>query len=158
MILIQAQACFTNILGGDGDRVTPVPIPNTEVKPICADGTTWATGWESRTLPGFLLKPLFLGAGVFLCYESTLFVAGPHTLIDGSAGVAKGPVAPHVEVVNDCDDVGPFHRTVTHHFIMVTARAPDWCQAFLRACVSKRSIRAGRPGWTWIRRQKSGLA
>ena len=31
---------------------TPVPIPNTEVKPYCADGTALETGWESRSLPG----------------------------------------------------------------------------------------------------------
>ena len=65
MILIQAHAWLYNILGGDGDRVTPVPIPNTEVKPICADGTAWATGWESRTLPGFKLNPRSSERGFF---------------------------------------------------------------------------------------------
>ncbi len=39
--------------GGDSDRVTPVPIPNTEVKPVSADGTWAVTPWESRTLPDF---------------------------------------------------------------------------------------------------------
>ena len=33
-------------------RVTPVPIPNTTVKPKEADGTAGATLWESRLLPG----------------------------------------------------------------------------------------------------------
>ena len=28
---------------------TPVPIPNTEVKLLSADGTWWATAWESKT-------------------------------------------------------------------------------------------------------------
>ena len=28
---------------------TPVPIPNTEVKLLSADGTWGATSWESRT-------------------------------------------------------------------------------------------------------------
>ena len=37
------------------ERVTPVPIPNTEVKPLIADGTALVTVWESRTLPGLLL-------------------------------------------------------------------------------------------------------
>ena len=38
---------------GDHSRgVPPVPIPNTEVKPSCADGTT-GKPWESRSLPGF---------------------------------------------------------------------------------------------------------
>jgi len=31
---------------------TPVPIPNTEVKPSSADGTARAAWWESRMLPG----------------------------------------------------------------------------------------------------------
>ena len=39
-------------LGGYIVGVTPVPIPNTEVKPYGADGTAWVTVWESRTLPG----------------------------------------------------------------------------------------------------------
>ena len=38
-------------LGDHGEGETPVPIPNTEVKPFSADGTAWATVWESRTLP-----------------------------------------------------------------------------------------------------------
>jgi hypothetical protein len=39
--------------GDHGGGVTPVPIPNTAVKPSSADGTVRATWWESRTLPGF---------------------------------------------------------------------------------------------------------
>ena len=46
------------IFGGDSGEVTPVPIPNTEVKLSSADGTTWVTVWESRTLPEFF-KPFF---------------------------------------------------------------------------------------------------
>ena len=42
--------------GGHRRRVTPVPIPNTEVKPSTADGTAWATAWESRSLPGIFLN------------------------------------------------------------------------------------------------------
>ena len=38
--------------GGYREGATPVPIPNTEVKPLIADGTAWVTVWESRTLPG----------------------------------------------------------------------------------------------------------
>ena len=38
-------------LGDHGEGEPPVPIPNTEVKPFSADGTAWATVWESRTLP-----------------------------------------------------------------------------------------------------------
>ena len=39
--------------GGYCGGVTPVPIPNTEVKPSCADGTWLETTWESRTPPDF---------------------------------------------------------------------------------------------------------
>ena len=34
--------------------VTPVPIPNTTVKQITADGTARAAVWESKWLPGSL--------------------------------------------------------------------------------------------------------
>ena len=43
--------------GGHRRGVTPVPIPNTEVKLSTADGTAWETAWESRSLPGLFLKP-----------------------------------------------------------------------------------------------------
>ena len=43
--------------GGHRIRVTPVPIPNTEVKPDTADGTAWETAWESRSLPALFEKP-----------------------------------------------------------------------------------------------------
>jgi hypothetical protein len=39
------------IVGVDGDEGTPVPIPNTEVKPICAEDTWLETAWENRTIP-----------------------------------------------------------------------------------------------------------
>jgi hypothetical protein len=39
--------------GGDSGGVTPVPIPNTEVKPSSADGTWVETPWESRSPPDF---------------------------------------------------------------------------------------------------------
>ena len=44
--------CSEKRFGSDSERETPVPIPNTEVKPLSADGTKVETPWESRTLPG----------------------------------------------------------------------------------------------------------
>ena len=35
--------------GVDDGEEPPVPIPNTEVKLLSADGTWWATAWESKT-------------------------------------------------------------------------------------------------------------
>ena len=52
----QASMCFALRMffpGGYTGEVTPVPIPNTEVKLSRANGTAGATLWESRTLPGF---------------------------------------------------------------------------------------------------------
>ncbi len=37
--------------GNDRERATPVPISNTEVKPLIADGTALVAVWESRTSP-----------------------------------------------------------------------------------------------------------
>ena len=42
------------ISGGNGERVPPVPIPNTEVKPLSADGTWLETARESRSPPDFI--------------------------------------------------------------------------------------------------------
>ena len=39
------------ITGIDSDEVTPVPIPNTEVKLISVDNTWLATAWEDRAMP-----------------------------------------------------------------------------------------------------------
>lgn len=43
--------------GGHTGGATPVPIPNTEVKPSKADATAAVRQWESRTLPGYKKKP-----------------------------------------------------------------------------------------------------
>jgi hypothetical protein len=40
-----------NEVGGHSAGATPDPIPNSEVKPGNADGTTRVTAWESRTPP-----------------------------------------------------------------------------------------------------------
>ena len=62
---------LTSIMSGDdGERVTPVPIPNTEVKSFSADGTWGATPWESRTSPG-LNESTFLLA-CFACRKDKL--------------------------------------------------------------------------------------
>ena len=45
------QAKPKRFLGGYAEGVTPVPIPNTEVKPLRADDTMIVRLWESRSLP-----------------------------------------------------------------------------------------------------------
>src|SRR5713226_9354499 len=57
------------ILGDLSEGDPPVPIPNTEVKPLSPDCTARASVWESRTLPGYV-KSLSRKAGAFvLCAE-----------------------------------------------------------------------------------------
>src|SRR3954468_12322890 len=46
--------------GDDSEKVTPVPIPNTEVKLLSADGSWGMRPCESRTLPGERQKFTFL--------------------------------------------------------------------------------------------------
>ena len=48
--------------GGDSGGVTPVPIPNTEVKPACADGTWDECPWESRSPPDFFEQEPLVGS------------------------------------------------------------------------------------------------
>jgi hypothetical protein len=72
------------VSGDQTARVTPVPIPNTEVKPRRADDTARVTVWERRSSPGLYPRPVrqasdrplfLLGSGVrrrgvrALCYR-----------------------------------------------------------------------------------------
>ena len=41
-------------------RVPPVPIPNTEVKPLSPDGTACASVWESRKSPDYNRRAVLL--------------------------------------------------------------------------------------------------
>ncbi len=43
---------YQHIPGDHAGGATPVPIPNTEVKPSRADDTAAVRLWESRALPG----------------------------------------------------------------------------------------------------------
>ena len=52
--------------GGFSLGVTPLPIPNREVKPQHADGTACAGVWESRSLPRFILIPNQIRLGIFI--------------------------------------------------------------------------------------------
>lgn len=52
--------------GDDSVGDPPVLIPNTEVKPYCADGTCLATDRESRKLPHFIKSCLVYAKQLFL--------------------------------------------------------------------------------------------
>jgi hypothetical protein len=59
-----------NFSGNFTGGATPVPIPNTEVKPIEVDGTMVSRPWESRTLP------VYLELRVDLNFGALVFVTG----------------------------------------------------------------------------------
>jgi hypothetical protein len=59
--------------GGYSGKVTPVPIPNTEVKLTHADGTVPATEWQSRSPPSLNTLTLFFYPRLLL--KEPLFVA-----------------------------------------------------------------------------------
>ena len=53
-----APGSIVNNPGDYDGGETPVPIPNTAVKPVRADGTARAAWWESRSSPGFYYSPV----------------------------------------------------------------------------------------------------
>ena len=48
---IEFEICIVSLSGGDSTEVTPVPIPNTVVKLLSADGTWRVTAWEIMSSP-----------------------------------------------------------------------------------------------------------
>ena len=43
----------SRLSGDNSERVTPVPIPNTVVKPLSAENTWWATAREHKSSPEY---------------------------------------------------------------------------------------------------------
>ena len=57
MFVISIITKHTKVYLGDSIAgVTPLPIPNREVKTCGADGTACVGAWESKSLPGVLYK------------------------------------------------------------------------------------------------------
>ena len=76
--------------GGHRIRVTPVPIPNTEVKPDTADGTARETVWESRSLPALSQGARELRFAGFRLYGRAV----AHSFPCGTGSVSLGRLAP----------------------------------------------------------------
>jgi hypothetical protein len=73
------------VSGDHGGGETPVPIPNTEVKPASADGTWGVAPWESRTSPDrFSRAPCHVRGALFVV-RSAVFVCSIQST--GSRGV-----------------------------------------------------------------------
>ena len=54
---LEPRTLNKKFLGGYAEGVTPVPIPNTEVKSLRADDTARVAVWESRSPPGIKIQP-----------------------------------------------------------------------------------------------------
>ncbi len=73
LAVFSSTVLYMSFSGGYGEEETPVPIPNTAVKLFSADGTAWATAWESRSPPGVISRPVknhgsfFVGARPARC-------------------------------------------------------------------------------------------
>ena len=67
--IINYQLCFERTSGGYCGRVPPLPIPNREVKPACADGTAMQCGrvgsrlLSNRELQNYSSEALFFVLG-----------------------------------------------------------------------------------------------
>jgi hypothetical protein len=59
------QTNITPLLAVINDRATPDTFPNSEVKPIVADGTAATLLWESRLLPASLFNSPTNMVGLF---------------------------------------------------------------------------------------------
>ena len=64
------------VLGDHSEGDPPVPIPNTEVKPLSPDGTARASVWESRKLPG-LFQSLRFFPEAFLFFPARFALVPP---------------------------------------------------------------------------------
>ena len=62
-----------NLSGDYGERDPPVPIPNTAVKPLSADGTWTAGSWESRSLTDLIMKSPTRKRGTLLLSGATTY-------------------------------------------------------------------------------------
>ena len=78
--------CHT-VSGGYSVGATPVPIPNTAVKPHCVDGTARAAAWESRSPPDLSHKGpwTLIGSGAFFIAE-----CGMRNVPSAECGMSRG--------------------------------------------------------------------
>src|SRR5436190_24067734 len=88
---VQRNKC-AEIPGGYGGGVTPLPIPNREVKPSCADGTAGESPWESRLPPGYSEKAGVKTPAFFFLFGKE--VAMPQSTVSDVAHVIQLAVAP----------------------------------------------------------------
>ena len=69
-------------VGADGGEGPPVPIPNTAVKPTCAENTWLEAARENKQVP--TSKPQHERAAVFLCPAWAGVVKPPYAILNSS--------------------------------------------------------------------------
>ena len=65
LVYTRLRSRIYNHCGDDSVGDPPVLIPNTEVKPDCADGTYPDTGWKTMELPHFIKRDCLLAVSFF---------------------------------------------------------------------------------------------
>ena len=146
MLAIQFFRDHLNSFGGASERATPVPFPNTEVKPLSADGTWIERPWESRSPPDFAPQTGVCGnAGSppFFTFGSWVsrLRADPHN--QNEKGPGGNPRA--------FPRFTPNHTHKTAGARQFRRSAPDWPLPLREAAVHDGSA-------TWLPRQRSGAA
>src|SRR5437879_7636951 len=93
---LQTQPPLTaQVSGGHSGGVTPVPIPNTEVKPASADGTWGDSPWESRSPPDFSLEAPRMPGGLRRAWVRSAPCPRPETEIEAAGAAAhRRPLPP----------------------------------------------------------------
>ena len=74
LVYTRLKSRIYNHCGDDSVGDPPVLIPNTEVKPDCADGTYPDTGWKTMELPHFIKRDCLLAVSFFLCVVENFFI------------------------------------------------------------------------------------
>jgi hypothetical protein len=146
---------FSIFSGGYAGGVTPVPIPNTEVKPSRADGTAGETLWESRTLP-----ELFLEAASRYEEPPLSFLVRRHEGLFRVGHVPGGDLQRRVEVHDHCHSR---HRAAgdTPHTIsawVTTTHSSPFTPPRRRMWRPSAPRRGPRPRSAWKSRVLRGLA
>ena len=120
------------ISGDHSGGETPVPIPNTAVKPTSADGTALATGWESRSLPGISLLFFLLSGTADAVHLRTLADAGDVTAAELPAEMKKQLDEDGTRI---CRESAPRRR--------LTSRQKRWWPGIL--CSGPSQLESARP-------------
>jgi hypothetical protein len=85
----------SRLSGGYTARVTPVPIPNTEVKPRRADDTARASVWERRSPPGLNYKAaLHETRAAFFYFWARKFPDSRHCTAVAGQRLRRNPTLP----------------------------------------------------------------